>query len=418
MILRTLIIFLALGFVITSLFAQNSPLRISGSITDSQTGEPLPYATVSVAGKAIGTISNTDGSFDFRIESPVPGDTLIVSMIGYARIKIRLTSSLIDHSFKLVPLPVQLDEVVVVSIDEIFAKVKAHVKDNYPSDKYQLECFYREIKKQRDTYRSLLEAAIVIEDNGYDHQKSSESVFIREIRGSSKFINQYSAFFQEDNLLRETLGLNAVRHPASDPSVFGKHPYKLKHMDKLMERPVYVLVSDTSNGEHWQRTLYVDTETYAIYRSEETVFKHSRFWKMTDNDSIDMRLSKGTSTFDFRAVNGRLYLNFIRHDVEVEYVNRATKQLLDRFTIINELMTTDIHARGDAGTRQLSPVKNYALEQQVTPYNESFWNNYNAIRQTQLEAQVMKDLVKDASLKEQFMQSSSESQAKKKRRKD
>ncbi|HMJ69046.1 MAG TPA: carboxypeptidase-like regulatory domain-containing protein [Cyclobacteriaceae bacterium] len=53
-----------------------------GRVTDNLTGEPLPYATVSVAGKAIGTVTNSDGSFDLRIESVPESDTLLISMIG------------------------------------------------------------------------------------------------------------------------------------------------------------------------------------------------------------------------------------------------------------------------------------------------------------------------------------------------
>lgn len=387
-------------------------------MVDATTGEPLPYATVSVDGKAIGTVTNTDGSFYLHVDNVQAHDTLLVSMIGYARIRTPLERSISDQVFKLSPQPLQLDEVVIVSVEEIFKKVRARVKYNYPVDRFQMECFYREIKKQQGTYRSLLEAALVLEDQGYDRLNTSLSVFVREIRGSSRFVNRFSDFWQNNNLLRETLGLNAVRHPASTPGVFGGYPYHLKGMGRLHDRPVYILASDTVNGETWQRTIYVDTETYAIYRSEESLLKRSRLWDMDENDTVQMRLSQGTSTFDFRPVDGRLYLNHIRHDVECEYVSKRTKEVLDRFTIINELVIADIRTGKDDLVRDLPQMKNYALERQVTQYNESFWKNYNVIRQTPVEAQLMKDLTSERSLREQFINSSSEGQSVKKKRKD
>lgn len=395
---------------------QAQSIQVSGQVTDATTGEPLPYATVSVSGKAIGTITNADGSFHLYMANADLSDSLIVSTLGYARIRMPLTQSLTDYVFKLNPQPFILDEVVVVSVDEIFKKIRAKVKDNYPVDRFQVESFYREIKKQEQTYRSLLEAALVLEDEGYDKQRTPLTAYVREIRGSSKFTNVYSDFWQINNLLRATLGLNAVRHPASDPSVFGRHPYSLKAMGRLHDRPVYILTSDTTNGEAWQRTIYVDTETYAIYRSEESLMKKTQLWKMDDNDSIQMRLSKGTSTFDFRMVNGRLYPNHIRHDVENEYVNRYTGKVVDHFTIINELVITDVH-KGEL-IRNLPVMKNYALEQQVTPYNDAFWSTYNAIKQTPLEVKAMKDLTKEGSLKDQFIRSSTESQSTKKKKKE
>ncbi|HZY80009.1 MAG TPA: carboxypeptidase-like regulatory domain-containing protein [Cyclobacteriaceae bacterium] len=412
MTLRPIVALLACVLIAGTSDAQ---IHVSGTVVDSATGDPLPYATVSLVGKAIGTITNTDGSFDLHISQTNPSDTLMISMIGYARQKMSVNTPIVGQTIRLKQQAFQLDEVVVVSVDEIFKKIKARVENNYPVDNYYMESFYREIKKYNDEYKSLLEAAVVIEDKGYNHLKTGEDAFVREIRGSSKFVNVYADFWQTNNLLRETLGLNAVRHPTSVPSVYGKFPYKLRGTTKLFDRPVYILASDTAHNEGWLRTIYVDTETYAIYRSEEQVVRRSVTWKVDNRDSVHERIIKGISVFDFRPVNGKLYLNYIRHEVEAEYYNPSTKKIYDRFTSINELVVTDVH-RDTKAVKLLSPIKNIALEQQVTPYNEKFWANYNAIRKTPLELEVMKDLTKGTSLQEQFIQSGTGTQSTKKKR--
>ena len=54
---------------------------VEGRVTDAQTGEGLPAATVRVEGTTRGTITNRDGAF--RIEVPAGGDTLEVRFLGY-----------------------------------------------------------------------------------------------------------------------------------------------------------------------------------------------------------------------------------------------------------------------------------------------------------------------------------------------
>lgn len=65
--------------------AQDVPqFSVSGTITDSQTREPLPNVNVYLAGTMIGTTSNLQGEFMIR---NVPAGTydLVVSMVGYER---------------------------------------------------------------------------------------------------------------------------------------------------------------------------------------------------------------------------------------------------------------------------------------------------------------------------------------------
>ncbi len=62
---------------------------IAGRVTDSQTDEPLPGATVRVAGTALGSASDLEGSY--RIAGAPAGEqTLIVSYVGYENQEIQV----------------------------------------------------------------------------------------------------------------------------------------------------------------------------------------------------------------------------------------------------------------------------------------------------------------------------------------
>ena len=60
-------------------FAQT---KVSGTITDASTKEPLIGVSVQVKGKVVGTITNTKGEFSFSVSS-APPFTLIISSVGY-----------------------------------------------------------------------------------------------------------------------------------------------------------------------------------------------------------------------------------------------------------------------------------------------------------------------------------------------
>lgn len=403
-----LFVFLIGKFFVIPASAQ-VPLFITGTVVDAESREPLPLASVAVLNRAKGTITNTSGLFELSLSNDFKNDTLIISMIGYRSAKVLIVSDLSNILVKLQPQPILLKEIEVsdkrVTVDEIFKQIKARINANYPVDEYAMECFYREIKKENETYRSLLEAALVIRDKGYDQPRLEEVAYLREVRGSSKFVNRFSSFWQENNLLRETLGLNAVRHPSSTPKVLGGDRYELQGTATVNDREVYVLVSEIKPDECWQRTLYVDVDSYAIHRSEESIRNFALSWKVDDNDSVYMRLTKGTSMFDFKTVNGKLYLNHIRHEVENEYFNPKTNKVFQHFTIINDLVVNDIYESSSMQTEGLKKVENRALELQVTPYNENFWRHYNGIKQTPLENKIMSDLLREGTLNEQFKKS-------------
>jgi len=62
------------------LFAQY-PVKIKGKVTDSISGEPIPFANVFVPGKFIGTTSDTAGNYAFSV--PKKTDSITVQVIGY-----------------------------------------------------------------------------------------------------------------------------------------------------------------------------------------------------------------------------------------------------------------------------------------------------------------------------------------------
>ena len=57
--------------------------EISGKITEKETGNPIPYASVVFPGTYIGTMSDINGNFNFSTTKPT--GTIEVSAIGFIK---------------------------------------------------------------------------------------------------------------------------------------------------------------------------------------------------------------------------------------------------------------------------------------------------------------------------------------------
>lgn len=106
-ILPTLLLLLA-AFLSTSALAQ---INISGTVTSSDTGEPLIGASVYIKGTATGTITDLDGNFELSV--PNENAIMVISYTGYLTseeaLKGRQTLNIILRENIAI-----LDEVVVV----------------------------------------------------------------------------------------------------------------------------------------------------------------------------------------------------------------------------------------------------------------------------------------------------------------
>src|SRR5690349_16261091 len=152
-------------------------ITISGKVSDRETGEPLEFASVWIKGKSIGTITNSQGEFDFHMPAEFRNEILTVSMLGYKSFEAPIWTVLENASqnIQLEKSVTLLDEVVVkdsLNGGDILQIALSRVDQNFPQTPFLLEGFYRDIKKVGATYISLLEAAVKIYDEDYKEPRN------------------------------------------------------------------------------------------------------------------------------------------------------------------------------------------------------------------------------------------------------
>jgi TonB-dependent starch-binding outer membrane protein SusC len=106
-------LFLVALFTVVSVSAQQK--TVTGSVTDSESGEPLPGVTIAVKGTTRGTITNFDGQFSIDVEV---GERLAFSFIGYNPQEFIVGSAdVID--VQLTQSVIGLEEIVVIGYGQV-----------------------------------------------------------------------------------------------------------------------------------------------------------------------------------------------------------------------------------------------------------------------------------------------------------
>lgn len=93
----------------TGTLAQATPAAVQ--VVDAATAKPIPYASVGVPHKALGTVANATGQFALTQTGAAATDTLLVSCVGY--VPQRVLARQLGPVVKLVPQAQPLREVVV-----------------------------------------------------------------------------------------------------------------------------------------------------------------------------------------------------------------------------------------------------------------------------------------------------------------
>lgn len=116
---------------------QGQVTKIMGTVVDSQTREPIPFANIYFSGTTIGVTSGFEG--EFSIETKTPSDTLIASCMGFKRQYVKIVKGHFQEiQFELQSQNLNLPEVVILAgenpADIIFRKIIAHKEENQAGD--------------------------------------------------------------------------------------------------------------------------------------------------------------------------------------------------------------------------------------------------------------------------------------------
>ena len=227
-------------------------VEFSGKIVDVKNGDVLPFATLSVEGSNITTVSNSEGEFSLKIPKEFQDKTLTVSYIGYKNRILKISELKQENSrITLEPMIVSLPEINVISTDaeNLVLSVLENRYKNYPEEELLMTAFYRETIKKNRSYVSLSEAIVDILKQPYSSFRQDQA----ELYKSRK----QSDYKKMDTLVFKLMG----------------GPYNSLYMD-VMKNPDYLFTESILDNYEFSfdRTTYIDHQLIYIVNFKQRPF--------------------------------------------------------------------------------------------------------------------------------------------------
>jgi len=383
--------------------ATAQPQLITGRVFDEKSQEPLGFASVSIVGKPVGTVTNAAGEFDFYIPEGYKNDSLVISHVGYKSFRARIDRLAKGSlSVGLKAISVLLREIVIREKDltgkEIVAKAVKNLTLNYSTKPFCLQGFFRQIEAENGKYVLLTEAAVDLYDKNFDGRPKrdlQESVDVKEMRRSLRYGSQS----KRDNIgipLTDLIENNDVRYNRG--MLDSANTFSLDTITVYDDQLVYgvSMSRGTDSG-----MLYIDMETFGFLKI--TMERKSRDKSKNYYDERNIKSGKQRRVWfrfsvEFESYNNKLYPRRM-HESELNEIYDPAGQLkLSSIETLEFIATNIIPAKENQMAKKLK----YGMMIKPTEYNQEFWNHYNVLKLTPLDEKLIQDLEKEISLQEQF----------------
>jgi len=350
---------------------------LRGKVIDNITNDPIQFVHIGVNHNTpIGTITNKNGEFIFKIPPNFSGKNLVFSCIGYDTKEIKIISDNFKTIVRLTPSRIILDEITITpkSPQEIIKSAFNRIPLNYYDKPSMAIGFFRQsIKTNKFDLLYISEAVLEARKEAYEKQHRTGQV--KSIQSRKKL------FYDQDTLRRIKFygGAHVLhrfdyvirREPFINPNNFGKYNYELKGTTSYNGKLVYLIEfkmsSKSSVPDIKKGSLYIDVETYAF------IGIHYSFAKA----GIDIGFKKAIRKVkvNYKPIGNRWYLQNIWYQIK-----GYDKALEDNITVVEEFVVTNIDTVniGPIPYNERVPLRNVFIDE-IDSSKSDFWKNYNIL---------------------------------------
>jgi hypothetical protein len=278
---RMLFFALSLSAFYTPILAQQ---RLQGKVVDAQTGEPLPYATLSLKEAGLGLVSNAEGAFNLRLSEQSGTDSLIVTYLGYQPWKQAVSQLTSPLEIRLEEKILSLDEVLIIPVtpEELIEQALEKLETNYADQPALGEAFYREFLTESGQPMLIGEAVMNVRRPAIqapEEEKAQVQILKgRVLEDTTLEGTQLSAGFEGGPLSISSLRVMPKLFAESflEPKKFKFYDYKLKGVVPYGDRQAYHIIFSQRKKlrkKLYEGELFLDFKTLAFvsirFRSNE-----------------------------------------------------------------------------------------------------------------------------------------------------
>jgi len=367
-------------------------VQFKGTVVDLDSRAPLAFASLTLNGTNIATITNSDGEFSLKVPKNLTEGKVLVSFLGYKNKTVNISE------FKPEKTKIGL-EILVITLNDIsvFPKdpelliraVMNKRSENYFNDQTLMSAFYRETIKKRKTYVSLSEAVVEIHKQPYMSGRVDAAQLFKA-RKSTDYTKLDTLTFKLQGGPYTTLYLDIMKNPEMvfTEDMIGNYEFNLENITKIGDRLIYVL--GFKQRSHiveplYFGKLYIDTESLAI---TSATFNLNVANKALASDMFIKKKPAGAKVYptmasyhiDYREKDGKWYYSYSRGQItfKVDW-NRRLFNTYYESTI--EMAVTNWEKTNDRPVKLADRMKtSVVMTDAISGFaDREFWGEYNVI---------------------------------------
>ena len=385
-----------------------------GTILDSKTKNELTFASITVSGSNISTISNSEGDFLIKIPIYKQDASLIISYLGYKDKVISINNLKQEKNlFYLEPINVQLKDVVVNGIDanKLFSNVLNNRSKNYGDSAIKMIGFYRESIKKRRTYVSVLESIVNIEKMPFS-SGVQDQVNILKGRKNVDYTKLDTINFKLEGGLYTSLFIDLIKEPSNifSENVFDFYNFRFEDITQINDKEVLIIsFKQKSTLEDpdplYSGKLFIDSKSLAIISATfklnvENRIKAGLIFTRKKPKGLDIYPTEVNYQVDYRQQNNKWIFSYSRGDITFK-LNWDKWIFNTSYNTTFELVNTNwenLDIQAQINTQKLSPY--VIMSDKISNSADiDFWGQYNIIEpEKSIESAIKK--IKSKNLKE------------------
>jgi hypothetical protein len=385
-----------------------------GTILDSKTKNELTFASITVSGSNISTISNSEGDFLIKIPIYSQDASLIISYLGYKDKVISINNLKQEKNLLyLEPINVQLKDVVVNGIDanKLFSNVLNNRSKNYGDSTIQIIGFYRESIKKRRTYVSVLESIVNIEKMSFS-SGVQDQVNILKGRKNVDYTKLDTINFKLEGGLFTSLFIDLIKEPSNifSENVFDLYNFRFEDITQINDKEVLIIsFKQKSTLEDpdplYSGKLFIDSKSLAIINAifklnVENRIKAGLIFTRKKPKGLDIYPTEVNYQVDYRQQNNKWIFSYSRGDITFK-LNWDKWIFNTSYNTTFELVNTNwenLDSQAQLNSQKLSPY--VIMSDRISNSADiNFWGEYNIIEpEKSIESAIKK--IKSKNLKE------------------
>jgi hypothetical protein len=369
-----------------------SPIKISGIIVERKDDTPIPYATVTISGESIGTMTNIDGRFDFIIPWRLRDKPVSIRCLGFQPLELSQNEMKANTKIRLETMIVRLKEIKVkpVIVSDVLKNFRDKISENYELSTQLMITFYRETITRDDEYIGVWEAIMEMLKSPYSTRAVDKVRFLKGRRSNfNKTFKDVSLKIQGGPWYITSLDVVKNLETFLDPEFENLYRYKFDQPINYNGRVTWVIRfsrKEEVDFPCYYGKILIDADSYALVSAEFGLDKKSL--KMNGETFIKKeprgfttRPEGANYTVNYRLVDGRWQFYSARTDV-VFKVKQEKKSFKTEYRSVSDILVTQQYtfphkARfGPDGLFRADDI----FADRIGPFDPEFWENYNVIK--------------------------------------